>query len=68
MFPTNIKPNNPEEGDCITNHVTNQHIDQVSRAMLLLKMCFTHGLSIESAENIERFHKSMTGRSPILGR
>ena len=62
MFLTNVQPNDPESCNWITNHAAKQTIDQTSKAMLLLKLCFAHWLSIESAENIQRLHKSMTCR------
>ena len=66
-FQTIIRPNNPEVGNWINNHMANQTIDQMSKVILLLKLHFAHWLSIESVENDQRWLKSTTGRWNVLG-
>ena len=67
MLPSNAQINDTESGGWIADHEGNQAIDQASKSMLLLKLCFVLWLSIESRENTQWLHKNVTGISTGLG-
>ena len=67
MFTSRMSLDNHEVDNLITSHVSNQRMDPIAKTCLLLKMCFTHCLIIESSENIHKLCKCMTGRTTRLG-